>query len=228
LKIVVLNPNSDPEMTAVIRESAREFAAGRFEVECVRNPDGPAFIDSYQEQLRSGPGTLRLIREHEGDADGFVLACGDDPNLDAMKEATRRPVVGIGEASMKLASMLGHRFSVVTTGPGAVPHHEHMAAAYHLTGALASVRAPEGSSGDWHDADLYREPCRRAVEEDGAEVVVLSCAGLAPAARALREELGVPVLDGVVSALIVVTGLVRAGLTQSERGRFRPRETERE
>jgi len=223
VKILVLNPNSDPEMTEVIRRSAEAFAGGAFEVECVTNATGPRFIDSYREQLQAGPGTLALIEEHEGGCDAIVLACGDDPNLDAAKEATERPVVGIGEASMKLATLLAHRFSVVTTGPEAIPHHERMAREYGVEPFLASVRAPREDAGDWHDGHLYREPSRAAVEEDGAEAIVLSCAGLAPAARRLQEELGVPVLDGVVSALIVASGLVRAGLAQSKRGRYRPR-----
>lgn len=226
MKILVVNPNSDPQMTEVIRRSAEAFADGDLEVRCVGNPDGPHFIDSYREQLEAGPGTLALIRSHEDDYDAFVLACGDDPNLDAAKEVTSKPVVGIGEASMKLATMLGHRFSVVTTGPDAIPHHEQMARAYGVEADLASVRAPEGEGGDWHDADLYRAPARAAVEEDGAEVIVLSCAGLAHAARELQDDLGVPVLDGVVSALIVASGLVRAGLTRSERGGFEPRREE--
>jgi len=39
----------------------------------------------------------------------------DDPNLDAIKEITTKPVVGIAEAARKIASIIGHRFSIVST-----------------------------------------------------------------------------------------------------------------
>lgn len=115
MRILIINPNSDPEMTTVIERSAQEYAGGEFEIVCKRTPGAPLFIETYEDMLRAAPGMIQSLREHESEFDAFVIACHDDPNLEAMKEITTKPVVGIGEASMKMALMLGHRFSVVST-----------------------------------------------------------------------------------------------------------------
>ncbi len=209
MKILIINPNSDPDMTRRIQESAEGFAAGEYEVECRRNARAPVFIESYQDQARAAPGMIALVRECEARWDAFVVACHCDPNLDVLKEITPKPVVGIGEASMKLAAMLGHRFSVVSTDRHSIPGKEALVRKYHLEGLLASVRAPSPGMEAACEEDRYLAVARQAVEEDGAEVIVLGCAGLTGLERRLQRELGVPVLDGVLCALIFSVGLVR-------------------
>jgi len=59
------------------------------------------------------------------------------------------------------------------------------------------------------------------MEEDLAEVIVLGCAGFAGMDKRMSEKLGVPVLDGIVCALIVATGLVKAGYSTSKIRRFK-------
>jgi allantoin racemase len=106
VRILIVNTNSDPEMTDVIERSAEAFANGEFEVVCKPTPGAPVFIETYEDILQAAPGMIQVLREHEEALDAFVIACHDDPNLDAMKEITRKPVVGIGEASMKMASAI--------------------------------------------------------------------------------------------------------------------------
>jgi allantoin racemase len=158
---------------------------------------------------------LGVLRENEEAFDAFVIACHSDPNLGAARELTRKPVIGIGEASMKLASFLGHSFSVVTTHQHSVPGKLVQARASHLQDLLVSVRAPEKGEESLSDLGLFMELSRRAVEEDGAEVIVLGCAGLSGMDRKIRETLDVPVLDGVVCALILATGFARYGVGTS-------------
>jgi allantoin racemase len=222
MRILVINPNSDPGMTAAIQRSAEEFARGEFEVVCKPTPGAPSFIETYEDMLQAAPGMVRLIKEHEGHVDAFVVACHSDPNLDAMKEITAKPVVGIGEASMKLASMLGHRFSVVSTLKHSIPNKEALVRTYQLEGMLASVRAPEPQLAAASDEEKYLQAARMALEEDMAEVIVLGCAGLGNLDKRLAAKLGAPVLDGVVCALIIATGLVRYGVSTSKVRRYNP------
>jgi allantoin racemase len=63
---------------------------------------------------------------------------------------------------------------------------------------------------------------RAAIDEDGAEVIVLGCAGLAGLDKRLQARLGVPVLDGVVCALIMASGMARYGVATSKAGRYDP------
>ena len=87
---------------------------------------------------------------------------------------------------------------------------------------MASVRAPEEDVPDEEEGELFLELARLAVEEDLAEVIVLGCAGLTGMDKAIQEKLGVPVLDGVVSALIIATGLVRYGVATSKALGYNP------
>ncbi len=143
MKVLIINPNSDPLMTAAIQRAAQDFAAGDFEVVCKATPGAPKFIETYEHQLQIGPPMAQLLRQNYDAFDAFVVACHSDPNLDALKEISRKPVVGIGEASMKIASMLGRRFSVVSTAKHSIPNKEALVRKYHLQDMLASVGAPD-------------------------------------------------------------------------------------
>ena len=222
MKILIINPNSDPAMTAAIQKSADNFASGEFDVVCKSTPGAPEFIETYEDMLKAAPGMVQLVRENEDEFDAFVIACHDDPNLDAMKEITSKPVVGIGEASMKIASMLGHRFSVVSTMKHSIPNKEALIRKYHLQDLLASVRAPSDEMATASDEEKYLQAAHLALEEDMAEVIVLGCAGMAGLDRHLEGKLGAPVLDGVVCALIIATGLVKYGVSTSKVRRYNP------
>ena len=223
MELLVINPNSDAAMTAVIRQAAEAYAAGEFQVICMNTPGAPGFIDSYQDEVETAPGMTALIRKHEQQFDGFLVACMDDPNLDALKEISSKPVVGIAEAAMKIASMIGHCFSIVSTSRASVANHQVLARKYHLADQLASVRFPQSADASLSDEEGFFEAARSAVEDDLAEVIVLGCAGLADMARRLETRLKVPVLDGVVCGLIILSGMVKAGISTSKIGRYRAR-----
>lgn len=216
MRILIINPNSDPKMTAAIQESAEVFADGEFEVATLATPGAPRFLETYEDEVRAGPGMIDLLREHEQAFDAFVIACHSDSNLDAAREISAKPVIGIGEASMKLASFLGHNFAVVTTHQHSIPGKLTQVRACHLQDLMVAIRAPNEGEEGWTDSDLFMELSRRAVVEDGAEVIVLGCAGMAGMDRRIREALGVPVLDGVVCALILATGFARYGVGTSK------------
>lgn len=222
MKILIINPNSDLEMTEAIQKTAEIFASEEFEVICKPTPDAPHFIETYEDESKAAPGMIRLIRENQDKFDAFVIACHCDPNLDLMKEISKKPVVGIGEASMKIASMLGHRFSVVSITKHSIPNKEALVRKYYLQDALASVRAPTEEMSECSDEEKTIKVAKLAIEEDMAEVIVLGCAGMTGLDKRMKDELGVPVLDGVVCALIFVSGLVKYGISTSKIRRYNP------
>ena len=222
MKILIINPNSDPEMTEAIKKTAGDFAGGKYEVDCLPTPGAPKFIETYEDVSKAAPGMIRLIRENEEVCDGFIIACHSDPNLDVMKEITSKPVVGIGEASMKIASMLGHKFSVISDTTHSIPNKEDLARKYHLDKALASVRAPREKDKEDIDETRYTSLARKAVEKDAAEVLVLGCAGLTGLDKPLQTAVGVPVLDGIICALVIISGLIQYGVSTSKIRKYNP------
>lgn len=222
MKILIINPNSDPKMTEAIAKTAVDFAENKYEVVCLPSPGAPKFIETYEDVSQAAPGMIRLLRENEKAYDGFIVACHSDPNLDIMKEITNKPVVGIGEASMKIASMLGNKFSVISDTVHSIPNKEDLARKYHLERALASVRAPQKKKKNNSDKTIYTEVARKSVEKDAAEVLVLGCAGLTGLDKPLQATLGVPVLDGIICALIIVSGLIQYGVSTSKLRKYNP------
>ena len=123
---------------------------------------------------------------------------------------------------MKLATMLGHRFSVVSATSHSTPNKEALIRKYHLQGQLASVRSPVDENLASSLEEKFLEASRWAINEDKAEVIVLGCACLTGLDKKLQEKLGVPVLDGVICALIIAVGLVKYGVSTSKIRRYNP------
>ena len=208
-KILIINPNSDPKMTEAIRKTADDFAEGKFEVRCFSTPGAPRFIETREDAVLAAPGMLEIVRANRDNTDAIVIACHCDPNLDVIREITDKPVIGIGESSMRIASMLGHRFSIIQTTAESVPLKEALVREYQLQAFLASVRAPQNISPEASDEETYMAAARAAISEDRADVIVLGCAGLTGLDKRMQKELGIPVLDGVVCALIFASALAR-------------------
>ncbi|MBS3819121.1 Asp/Glu/hydantoin racemase [bacterium] len=221
MNIFIINPNSDPEMTQVIRQKAQNFASGDFEVECQRVTEAPSFIETYEDEIKSAPGMIKRLRENESYFHAFIVACHCDPNLDLLKEISTKPVLGIGEASMKIATLLGHRFSILSTTPHSIPNKEALVRKYHLQDSLASIRVPGKEKRQNQSRDSYLHAARKAMKEDGAEVIVLGCAGMTDLDKFLEKNTGVPVLDGVVCGLMIAAGLAKYNTSISKIRRYR-------
>ena len=173
------------------------------------------------------PGLLVRIAEGEAEgADAHVIACFDDTGLDAARALADAPVVGIGEAAFHVASLVAHRFAVVTTLARSVPVIENNLLRYGLDRRCARVRAADVPVLALDDpasnarARIARE-IERALREDGAEAIVLGCAGMANLAASLAAEFGVPVVDGVAAAVALAEALRRSVVSDLQARRLR-------
>ncbi|HWG26304.1 aspartate/glutamate racemase family protein [Actinospica sp.] len=215
LKLV--NPNTTVSMTRVIEKAGRAAAGPDVDVVAATSKSGPASIESHYDEALSVPGLLAEITGG-GRADGFVVACFGDPGLDAAREVAPGPVVGIAEAGMRAATYLGRTFGVVTTLARSAGRTRELVDRYGVAAYCGGVRATDIPVLDLEHPNARARvlaECRAAIETDGAEVVVLGCAGMADLCADLRRELGVPVIDGVAAAVAAVEGLVRLGLDTS-------------
>lgn len=226
MRILVINPNTTRHMTETIGAAARRVASPGTEIIAVNPKEGPAAIEGFYDEAMCVPGLLEIIRRTAG-FDAVVIACFDDTGLDAARCLTDRPVIGIGEAAYHMASMLSNRFSVVTTLARSVPALENNLTRYGFAARCARVRAS-----DVPVLDLERPgsdargrigaEVGRAIAEDRAEAIVLGCAGMAGLAASLSAEHGLPVIDGVVSAVALCEAMVRLNLRTSRLGGYAP------
>ena len=224
--ICVVNPNTTASMTAKIGVAARAAASPGVAIRAVNPAFGPPSIEGYFDEAFAVPGLLAEIADAP-DADAFVVACFDDTGLEAARSATAAPVVGIGEAAFHLASLIAEKFSVVTTLPRSIAPIEKNLVKYGLASRCARVRAAdvpvlaleeEGSAA----RRTIEAEMLRALAEDGAEAIVLGCAGMTDLARDLEQKAGVPVLDGVACAVGLAETLARLGLRTSKRNTYAP------
>lgn len=218
--IRVINPNTTASMTAAIGRAASLLSGPGVTVEAVTPGSGPASIESHYDEALAVPGVLdEIIAGDAAGADGYVIACFGDPGLLAARELARGPVVGIAEAAMRTATYLGRSFSVVTTLARTIGRAKDLALQFGVADACAGYHAIDVAVlGLESDPTTYRrllDGCRTALETDGSDVVVLGCAGFAPLARDLGDDLGVPVVDGVTAGVAAVRGLIDLGLTTS-------------
>jgi len=224
MKLRIVNPNTTASMTRKIEAAARAIARAETQVTAVNPEFGPASIEGYFDEAFSLPGLLDEIGKAP-DADAFIIACFDDTGLEAARCATQAPVIGIGEAAFHMAGLVAEKFSVVTTLSRSIVPIERNLSKYGLIARCARVRAAEvpvlALEDEGSDARLRIEAeIARALDEDGAEAIVLGCAGMADLARALGEKFGVPVLDGVACAVTLAEGAARLGLKTSKRNTY--------
>lgn len=228
MKIVLINPNSDKSFTDLIAREASAVAAAGTEILCFSAPGAPVFIENYRDEVLCAPGMLQLVEEWKNRADAFGVACTCDPNLEALREATEKPVLGAGESSMLLALTLGNSFSILQTTAHSVPMKRNLVRKYGLGSRCASVLAVDERAGADSGTNLMEdrlfEAGKTALERDGAEVLVLGCAGFAGLDSRLRARLGVPVLDGVTASVKMAEALVSTGNRTSKRGVYAAKE----
>ncbi|MDR7274182.1 aspartate/glutamate racemase family protein [Catenuloplanes atrovinosus] len=222
MRIQVINPNTTEAMTATIEASARAAAGPGTLIEAITPVMGPASIESHYDEALAVPGVLRAVAD--APADAHVIACFGDPGLDAARELATGPVIGIAEAAMHAATLLGRGFSVVTTLSRTRGRARDLAARYCPPHACRGVHATDIPVLSLSPESLDRVVAlaRHALDHDGSDVIVLGCAGMADLCAAATAELGVPVIDGVAAAVTLAESLVRLGLRTSPRDEYAP------
>ena len=224
MRLLVVNPNTSASMTDRLRRELEAVKGHDTELTVTNPAEGPRAIESEHDEARAIPPMLALIQGEAPRHDAVIIACFSDPGLDQARQLVRIPVVGIEESSLHLACQVGRRFTILTSRAMRVPAKIEHVERLGLSGRLASVRPLEMGV---LEMDEYPDRARErilsvggaAVREDGADVIVLGCAGLAGQAGALGPALGVTVIDPSPVALATAEMLVRLRLVQAARRR---------
>jgi allantoin racemase len=227
MRLLLINPNISDSVSELIRAEARRSAAPGTEIEVLTAAFGVAYIETRFESLIGAYATAQLAAEHHARFDGVVVAAFGDPGLGGLREALPVPVTGLTEAALASAHLLGNRISVIAISQRIQAWYREVITAYGFGPRLASIRAldrPLSSIGGVQDEHLQalRTLAERAVDEDGADVIVMAGAPLAGLARSLKGRLPVPVVDGVSSAVRHLETLLALQPGAARRGSFAP------
>ena len=184
----------------------------RIDVETLKKD--PPGIETQQHVDGVIPHLLQLVKKRD-EYDAFVIACYSDPGLHSLREATRKPVLGISECGILTALTLGQKFGVIAILERSIPRHLRYMGALGVMDRLAAELAV--GLGVTELADENRalgrmaEVGRKLRETHGANVIVMGCAGMARYRKALQRAVGVPVVEPTQAAVAMALGRVRLG-----------------
>ena len=210
--ILVINPNSNAAVTQGIADALSPLMlVGGPDIACETLAEGPLGIET-QADCDGVIMPLRRMVAANNTADAFVIACYSDPGLQACREATDRPVFGIAESGVLTALARGERFGVIAIKQRSIKRHVRYLRAMALTGRLAGERPLEMSVAETATGEgtLQRMIAvgRALRDDDGADVIVMGCAGMARHRRPLEDALDVPVIDPTQAAVTMALGTV--------------------
>lgn len=222
MRILLINPNSTKSMTDQAERSARRAALPTTVIEAINPADTPRSIEGHADEAMSVPSMLRLIRDGEAKGfDAYVVACFDDPGLDAAREVAGGPVFGICQAAVQVAMTISKRFSIITTLPRSVPIIEDLVLEYgaaHHCRRVRSIDMPVLALEE--NTCLTEEQLALEIErskcEDHAEAIILGCAGMSELCERLQLRCGLPVIDGVTAAVKLAEAYVSGGYRTSK------------
>lgn len=202
-----------------LREHGLEFSSSHLTM-------GPASVECEFDELFAGPDTVIKAMEAEANgADAVIVLCMGDPGVRQAREAVSIPVLGPGETAMHYAAMLGHKFTIMPTLARRRTTYENHARLYGVENRLASVRPVGVSVLEIETNESVREAlienAVKAVEEDGADVLILGCIGFRKIDTLVSDALkqrghDVPVIDALPLTIMTAASLVWTGLRHSK------------
>ncbi|MEO1639817.1 MAG: aspartate/glutamate racemase family protein [Pseudomonadota bacterium] len=196
--LIIINPNSSQAVTDGIDRAVASLRRFGTPIRCLTLAEGPSGIENQmQADLTIAP--MLALAAAQSDAAGYVIACFGDPGLHALRDQTTLPVVGIQEAAVMTALTLGQRFGVIAILPQSIPRHLRsfggMAVLDRLAGDLALGLSVAELADPDRSLDAMIATGRRLRDEDGADVLIMGCAGMAQYRATLETETGLPVVE---------------------------------
>ncbi len=205
-RLLLINPNTTPAVTARVADAARAALPG-VAIRAVTGRFGAAYISSRASFAVAGHAALDCLAAHWAGAEGapphvVLLACFGDPGLDALREVSSAPVIGLVEAACREACAGRRRYAIVTGGERWGPMLEEMIKLRGLSAGLAGIITVAPTGGQIAEDPegalaLLAETCARARAVHGAEAVILGGAGLIGLAARVAARIGGPIICSV-------------------------------
>lgn len=226
MRILLLNPNTSPSITELLAGAAFPAAAQGTEIIPVTAPRGVPYISSRAEAQIGGAIALEMLAERAGSYDAAIIAAFGDPGLFAARELFDVPIVGMSEAAMLTACMLGKRFGIVTFAASMEAWYRDCVEQHGLAGRCAGIRCLDGGFQTIDDVQAEKETAlielaNKSVQLDGAEVIILAGAPLSGLAAKVADRVKVPLVDQAAAAVKQAEALVTLKPRKATTGGFR-------
>lgn len=204
MRILIINPNTSQQVTQMLHGHLRDRLPQDWSLDCCTARFGGAYISSETGYAIAAHAVLDAWAAAGEGAGRIFIGCFGDPGLEALREASGLPVIGLAEAAMLEAAAKG-RFAIVTGGERWRAILQRRAQAAGVAERLAGIHILQETG-----AELLADPVRalalldaasrEVVGSTGAEVVLIGGAALAGMGEALAACLPFPVIDNVSAA----------------------------
>jgi allantoin racemase len=226
LRILLLNPNTTVAMTALMVDAGRSVAGAGTVIIPATAARGFPYISTRSEALIGGAIALEMLAENGRNVDAAIIAAFGDPGVAAARELFDFPVIGVSEAAMLTACMLGQRFAIVTFSTSLVGWYRDCVEFNGMMPRCAGIHGLDLSFADvagdeQGNSDLLVELGEKVAQESGADCLIFGGAPLTRLAERARDRLPVPVIDPVGAAVKQAEALISLQPRKARIGSFR-------
>jgi len=226
MRILIANPNTSTGVTDRLVTAGKLVASPGTELLPMTAQRGVPYIATRAEAAIGATAALEMLAERRGDIDAAIVAAFGDPGLGGARELFDFPVVGMAEAAMLTACMLGRSFGIVSFSRSLEPWFAEIVAWHGLSSRCAAIRTLDEGFHSIDDVQVEKEQvlvdlALRTVKNDDADVIILAGAPLAGLANKIRDRVPVPLVDGIQAAVTMAEGLVRLKPRKATTGTYR-------
>ena len=225
MRIRIVKVIASGVMNEITKREALQTKSPDTEIEVVNIDKGPDNIESsYEEALASVPIIEKVVQAEKDGCDGVFISCFGDPAVDASREQVKIPVVGGFQPAALTASLISSKWSIVTVSKNVIPLIRGLARKLGVENSIVSIREINTPFLELLDENIIKRQSliqiEKAVDEDGAEAVVLGCTGLGRVAENLSQQMAakgkpIPVVSPTAAAIGFLELLIRIGVSQS-------------
>ena len=226
MRLLLINPNTSVGITDKLHSVANAATATGTVLASATAPRGVPYIATRTDAVIGAVVALEMLAAHEGSFDAAIIGAFGDPGLGGARELFSVPIVGLAEAGMLSACMLGRRFSVITFSNALVPWYEECISWHGLEKRCSGVRSLNEGFSTIEDVQQEKEQrlielANRVAIEDGADVIVVGGAPLSGLAETIKDRVLVPLVDCVIASVKQAEALVALDTRSPEAGTYR-------
>lgn len=207
-RILVINPNSSACVTQAIDTALTALRArSPFGIDVVDIPQAPAGVALQSDADHAAPLVQALIARHKAAA--YAIACFSDPGLYGAREnAPGTPIRGIGESAILHALTKGERFGIIALSEKSVFRQRRLIRCMGVTERYAGSCPIDTSAAGATDHRLLNRMVEAAghLRRQGADILVMGCAGMAHFQAELEKQCNVPVIEPTQATVALLIG----------------------
>jgi allantoin racemase len=225
IKFIIPFPFDDEGIANRAAQIPKEILGADTEVDCIPVRNSATLVDCYYEALVFDMYIVDAgLRAEEEGYDAVIMDTVSDSGMYALRSRLSIPVIGPGLVSYAVGIMLGKRFSIVTMWDKWRHLYEKNLDTYHLWDKCASIRAvnipPDVEAlFTGKEEEMFQKltaEAQAAIDEDGADVILLGSTTMHQAGDYMAAHLPAPVVNPGPVGIKMAELLIQLGLSHSK------------